>query len=69
MEVGPMSPTIAARDVHDLFVGDVVAGLAAIAMDAGAIEMHQAWGKAQTLGSRGRHETIEVGDARRLERI
>jgi hypothetical protein len=42
---------------------------AAIDMEAGAIEMRKARGKAQTLGSRGRNETIEGGDAVIIERI
>ena len=69
IEVGPMIPNIAAREVHDLFVGGVVAVIAAIDMEAGAIEMHKARGKAQPLGSRGRNETLECGDAIRIERI
>jgi hypothetical protein len=60
IEVGPMIPTIAARDVHDLLVGGIVAVIAAIDMEAGAIEMHNARGKAQTLGSRGRNETMTL---------
>jgi hypothetical protein len=68
-EVGPMLPTIAARDVHDLCVGGVVAVIAAIDMEAGASERHNARGKAPPLGSRGRHATREFGDARRIERL
>jgi hypothetical protein len=69
MEVWPMIPTLAARAVHDGFVGGMVAVIAAIDMEAGAIEMRKARGQAQTLGSRGRNETIEFGDAIRIERI
>ena len=64
-----MIPTIATRDVHDLFVGGVVAVIAALDMEAGTIEMHKLRGKAQTLGCRGRDQTVEFGDAIRLERI
>ena len=64
-----MIPTIAARDVHDLFVGGVVAVIATIDMEAGTIEMRNVRGKAQTPGSRGRNQTGEFGDAISIERI
>ena len=69
MEVGPMIPTIAARAVHDLSAGGMVAVRAAMDRCAGSIDRHQARGKAQTLGSRGHHETIEFGDAIIIERL
>jgi len=69
LEVGPMIPTIATRAVHDLCVGGVVAGLAAIDREAGTIERHTLRGQAQTLGGRGRQPTVEGGDAISLERI
>jgi hypothetical protein len=69
MAVGPMIPPLAAREVPDRFVGGVVAVIAAIHMEAGAIERHNVRGKASTRGRRGRHETIACGDARRIERL
>ena len=69
MEVRPIIPTIATRDVHDLCVGDVVAVLAAIDMEAGTIELHKLRGKAQTLGCCGRNEPVAFGDTIRIERI
>jgi hypothetical protein len=38
IEVAPMIPTLAARDVHDLCGGGVVAVVATIDIEAGAIE-------------------------------
>ena len=64
-----MIPTIATRDVHDLFIGGVAAVIAAIDMEAGSIEMDKLRGQAQTLGCRGRDQPVEFGDAIRLERI
>lgn len=64
-----MLPTRAARDVHALVVGGVVAGIAAIDRAAGALARRQARGQASTLGSRGRHATLEGGEAIRLQRI
>jgi hypothetical protein len=69
IEVRPMSPTLAARDVHDVCVGGGVAVIAAIARATGALERRNARGKAQTLGSRGRHAAIESGDAIIIERL
>jgi len=66
---GPLIPPLAARAVHDLCVGGVVAVRAAIARAAGAIERHQVRGQAYTRGRGGRHATVEVGDAIRIERI
>jgi hypothetical protein len=42
VQIGPMLPTIASGDVHDLFVGDRVAMIAAIHLETGAIEMGKA---------------------------
>jgi hypothetical protein len=69
MEVGPVIPTIAARAVHDVFVGGVVAVLAAIDMEARAIERRQARRTAQPLGRRGRHAPLEGRNVIRIERI
>jgi hypothetical protein len=69
LAIGALIPPIAAREVHDPFVGGMVAVIAAIAMEAGTIARRQARGKAPTLGSRGRHQTVACGDAIIIERI
>lgn len=69
LAVGPMLPTIAARAVHDLCVGGIVAVVAAIDMATGAIEMREARDTPQTLGGRGRNETVECGNAIIIARI
>jgi hypothetical protein len=44
IEVGSVIPTITACEVHDLFVGSLVAVIAPIDMQAGAIEMRKTRG-------------------------
>ena len=61
-----MLPTIAARAVPAWCSGGLSTVLAAIAMDAGAIERRNARGQAQRRGSRGRPETGAGGDASSL---
>jgi len=64
-----MLPTSAARDGHALCVGGVVAVITALAREAGPLEMPHLPGTAHTLGGRGRHQTVECGNAIRLERL
>jgi hypothetical protein len=67
--VGPLIPPRATREGHDLCAGGVVAVRAAIDMEAATIERHKLRGKAQTLGRRGRTQTLECGDTIHIERI
>ena len=69
IEGGPMIPTIAARPGHDLFVGGMVAVVAALNRETGALARRDARDKPQTLGGRGRNETVEFGDAIIRERL
>jgi hypothetical protein len=69
MEVGPRIPTLAARAGHDRCVGGMLAVVAALAMQTGAIERRNARGKAPPLGRRGRHAPVACGAALRLARL
>jgi hypothetical protein len=69
MAVRPLIPTIAARAVPDWVGGRIGAGIATFAREAGARAMRHAWAKTQTHGSRGRHQTVEGGEALSRERL
>ena len=69
VQVGPMSPTLAVGDVHDLVGGRGRAGIPAIDMDAGTIEMRAGRGQAQAFGGRSDNEAVECGHAIGVERI
>jgi hypothetical protein len=64
-----MIPAIASGDVHDLFLGYLVAVGAPIDMNARRVEMDKAGGKTQALGSGGRQEAVEFGYPIGIERI
>jgi hypothetical protein len=69
VEVRPMIPTVAVRHVNAMLVGLFSAVVAAIDVEARAIEMRKRRGEAQALGSGGGHETIESRDPVRIERV
>lgn len=59
VEVRAMIATLALGDVHNLFLGLLVAVGATIDMKARRIEVHRGWTQAQTLGGAHRPETVE----------
>ena len=64
-----MIPTIALGNVHDLFVGGLIAVIAAIDMETRRIEMGERWRQPQTRGRRGGNEAIECGQPSLVQRI
>ena len=64
-----MIPAIPSGDVHDLFLGLLVAVVAPIDMKARAIEMGKVGRKAQTLGRGSGYEAVEFRDPIVVERI
>ena len=54
-----MIATIALGDVHNLFLGLLVAVVATIDMKARRVEVRRGWTQAQTRGGAHRHETVE----------
>ena len=64
-----MIPTIALGDVHDLFVGGLIAVIAAIDMETRRIEMGERGRQPQTRGRRSGNEAIEFGQPRLVQRI
>ena len=54
-----MIPTIALGNVHDLFVGGLIAVIAAIDMETRRIEMGERGRQPQTPGRRGGNEAVE----------
>ncbi len=64
-----MIPTRAWRAMHNLFVRGLLALIAAVDMEAGAIEMREGRCKARALGSRGGNEAVECRHPIGVERI
>ena len=69
VEIRPMIPAVPLGDVHDLFLGLLVAVVAAIDMKARAIEMGKGGRQPQTLGGGSGNEAVEFGDPIGIERI
>jgi hypothetical protein len=69
VEVRAMIAAITLGDVHDVFQGRSVTIIAAIDMEARRVEMHIRRTQSQTLGGRGRNETVEFGHSIGIERI
>ena len=67
VQVGPMIPAVTPGDVHDLRIGLLVAVVAPIDMETGAIERRKARRKTQALSGCGGNEAGEFGDSRGLE--
>jgi hypothetical protein len=64
-----MIPTLALGNVHDLFVGGLIAVRAAIDMETRRIEMGEHWRQPQTRGRRGGNEAREFGHPSLVQRI
>jgi hypothetical protein len=59
VQVGPMIPAVAPRDVNDLGFGLLFTVITSIHMKAPTVEMGKAGCKAQTLGGGRRYQTVE----------
>src|SRR2546429_8889668 len=69
VQVGSMISAVTAGAVNDLCLGRLVALVAAIDMEAGAIQMGEAGAKPSAPRSRGCNKTVEFRDAIGIERI
>jgi hypothetical protein len=69
VEVRPMIAAVAPRDVHDVCIGRLVAGVAAIDMDTGALEGGKGRGQPATLGCSRCHETVAFSDTVGIARL
>lgn len=69
VQVGSMISAVTAGNGHDLCLGRLVAMVAAIDMDAGAIQMGEAGAKPSAPRRRGCKKTVECRDAIGIERI
>ena len=69
VHIGALIPTIATRDVHDLFVRGLVAVVAPVHMEAGRIERRTCGGEAQPWGGGRCYQALECGHTVCIERL
>ena len=69
VESRAMVPAVATRDVHDLLCGLLVTGIAAIHVQARAIERRKSRREPKALSGRGGNETVECRHPRGIEGI